>query len=132
MAFVYAAIFARDDHTCQYCGAAGPDVELQVDHVVPASKGGGDEPTNLVTACRSCNRRKGSGLLDSLPATVTAALRRPYAPEKHRDDSLVVRQFSGEIRDRAKIVAVQQKITLKELVTRALLAYLAEHEQEQD
>ena len=57
-------ILRRDDHTCRYCGAGAPDVKLTVDHVVPRSLGGSDEPTNLVTACLDCNLGKGSSCPD--------------------------------------------------------------------
>lgn len=48
-------IFKRDRFTCQYCGRKPPDVILQVDHIVPVSKGGDNSKVNLVTACRDCN-----------------------------------------------------------------------------
>lgn len=53
-------ILRRDNHACRYCGRSAPDVELAVDHVVPVALGGGDEPTNLVAACRDCNGGKSS------------------------------------------------------------------------
>lgn len=51
-------VFKRDKFTCQYCGAAAPDVILEVDHIRPVAKGGTNDILNLVTACRSCNRGK--------------------------------------------------------------------------
>lgn len=51
-------ILQRDNFKCQYCGAKGLDVELEVDHVVPVSKGGTNDHRNLVTACYKCNRGK--------------------------------------------------------------------------
>jgi 5-methylcytosine-specific restriction endonuclease McrA len=51
-------IFERDNFTCQYCGRKAPEVALEVDHVVPVSKGGTDDPSNLQTACRECNSQK--------------------------------------------------------------------------
>lgn len=53
---IRAAIFKRDDYTCQYCGARG--VRLECDHVFPVSKGGHHGEENLVTACFDCNRSK--------------------------------------------------------------------------
>lgn len=50
------AILKRDHHTCQYCGSFK---QLTVDHIIPTSKGGTETWTNLVTACRSCNEKKG-------------------------------------------------------------------------
>ena len=52
-------IFQRDDFTCKYCGKRTPDgVKLEVDHIVPVSKGGKDIFENLVTACSICNLGK--------------------------------------------------------------------------
>jgi len=48
----------RDNYTCQYCGRKSPEVELQVDHIVPRSKGGKDELGNYLTSCRECNMGK--------------------------------------------------------------------------
>jgi 5-methylcytosine-specific restriction endonuclease McrA len=64
------AVFARDDWTCQYCGAR---TQLTVDHVVPRSKGGSSTWENIVASCAPCNRRKG----DSLPRQAGMHLRRP-------------------------------------------------------
>lgn len=57
-AFIRAWVFKRDNYTCQYCGAHG--VKLECDHVVPVADGGLHTEANLVTACFSCNRSKGS------------------------------------------------------------------------
>ena len=53
------AVFARDGHRCQYCGAAAENL----DHVVPRSKGGPHTWENVVAACRPCNTRKEDRLL---------------------------------------------------------------------
>lgn len=55
----------RDHHTCQNpaCGvsvAVEPNLLLEVDHIVPVSKGGLSEPENLQTLCWRCNRAKGA------------------------------------------------------------------------
>lgn len=39
---------------CAYCGAPADTV----DHIVPLSRGGTDDPSNLRSACRACNTRK--------------------------------------------------------------------------
>lgn len=51
-------VLKRDNFTCKYCGAKAPEVILQVDHIVPVSKGGSNDQTNLVTACQPCNSGK--------------------------------------------------------------------------
>jgi hypothetical protein len=58
------AVLKRDRFTCVYCGGHPPNVELQVDHFHPASRGGADHIDNLVTACRECNAGKGTTLFD--------------------------------------------------------------------
>ena len=56
-------VLKRDDFTCRYCGKKSPEAILEVDHVIPRSKKGADDPENLVTACYECNRGKGVSLL---------------------------------------------------------------------
>lgn len=57
-------VFQRDNHTCQYCGRKPPDVELEIDHLIPVSKGGTDDFENLVTSCLDCNRGKSDKLIE--------------------------------------------------------------------
>jgi len=57
--FSRANIYARDDHSCQYCGKVFPTAELTFDHVVPVAQGGRKDWENIVTCCVACNRRKG-------------------------------------------------------------------------
>jgi 5-methylcytosine-specific restriction endonuclease McrA len=52
-------IFVRDDHTCQYCGERLPRKELNLDHVVPRSRGGKTNWLNVVASCMECNFKKG-------------------------------------------------------------------------
>ena len=48
-------IAQRDGFACKYCGATE---HLEVDHVVPLSRGGANTVRNVVIACRSCNAAK--------------------------------------------------------------------------
>ncbi len=52
-------IFLRDNHICQYCYNKFSEKRLTIDHVIPLSKGGVHEWTNVVTACSKCNNKKG-------------------------------------------------------------------------
>ena len=52
-------ILKRDNFRCQICGSTQRDgVKLHVDHIVPVSKGGKTEPSNLQTLCDRCNMGK--------------------------------------------------------------------------
>jgi len=59
-------LFARDGYACQYCGrhkrALRTREFLTRDHVLPISRGGGNLWENVVTACSTCNHRKGDRL----------------------------------------------------------------------
>jgi 5-methylcytosine-specific restriction endonuclease McrA len=59
-ALTNAALFARDQHLCLYCGREFSRHVLTRDHVLPLSKGGRDVWENVVTACVHCNSRKGN------------------------------------------------------------------------
>jgi 5-methylcytosine-specific restriction endonuclease McrA len=69
------AILARDNHTCQYCGAKGK--ELTLDHVIPRWAGGPHTWDNLVCCCRKCNLKKA----DKTPQQANMKLaRKPKRP----------------------------------------------------
>ncbi len=51
-------LLAKWQRQCAYCKTSG--VPLQVEHLMPKSRGGSDRASNLVIACDSCNKRKGS------------------------------------------------------------------------
>lgn len=46
------------DRVCQLCGKGRDDDVLEVDHIVPRSLGGSNDPSNLQVLCRTCNRGK--------------------------------------------------------------------------
>ena len=51
-------VIKRDLYTCKVCNRTG--VPLEVDHIVPVSRGGSDRMENLRTLCQDCNRGKGN------------------------------------------------------------------------
>lgn len=77
----------RDGYSCQYCGERLPERQLQIEHVVPRSRGGPTTWENCVAACADCNQQKANktpqeaGMrLRNQPArpTWTPGLRLPY------------------------------------------------------
>ena len=56
------AIYLRDGLACVYCGQSVEEdgIVMTLDHLKPRSKGGKNEPTNLITACKTCNSSRGN------------------------------------------------------------------------
>ncbi len=53
----------KSDHgwyTCSYCGSKLRRGEVDVDHVIPKSRGGSNSVSNLTASCSHCNRQKGA------------------------------------------------------------------------
>jgi len=67
-------VMRRDNFKCQYCGGS---VSLTIDHVLPRSRGGKDSWENLVTACTTCNTKKGDRTPDEAKMPLD---RSPYRP----------------------------------------------------
>ena len=53
-------LLLRDSYTCQYCARTPSVRDLNLDHVMPRSRGGGTTWENLVVSCRRCNLDKGN------------------------------------------------------------------------
>jgi len=89
--FTRANIYLRDRYRCQYCGRRGKPGELNIDHILPRSRGGDSTWENVVVACVPCNRRKG----DELPEEAgMVPMRRPQRPRWHPAVNL---QIGGRI-----------------------------------
>ena len=67
-------VFLRDKFACQYCGDRK---DLTFDHLLPKSRGGLTDWNNVVTACSSCNVRKGGKLYKDCDLKLA---NKPYAP----------------------------------------------------
>lgn len=68
-------VFIRDNYTCQYCGRQAGD--LTIDHVIPRSRGGSHTWDNLVSACKSCNHRKGGKSLHEAKMSLRTTPKEP-------------------------------------------------------
>ncbi len=57
----------RDHYTCQMCGASiytHPNIQFHIDHIIPVSKGGTTEESNLQTLCSHCNLSKSNKIIE--------------------------------------------------------------------
>lgn len=97
-------IFRRDGFTCRYCGAQPPTVVLEVDHIQARSRGGSDDPTNLITSCSHCNSGKGASTIEA------SARLRPDADLEYleaQQETVEVYLASKEERDRAELLLLE-------------------------
>ena len=109
--FSRANIYARDEHTCQYCAEALPSADLTFDHVVPVAQGGRKDWENIVTCCIPCNRRKGgrtpeqAGMhLIRIPQASRQGARDPHHDRAAQRARVVARLLLLEHRTRRRVV----------------------------
>ena len=70
-------IYLRDGFRCQYCHWTGSTTYLTLDHLLPSAKGGKTTWDNIVTACKSCNAKKGSKTIEELGIHLQRAPKKP-------------------------------------------------------
>lgn len=76
--FNRTGVFKRDQDTCQYCMKSLPRNKLTLDHVIPKTRGGGDDWRNCVAACFDCNNKKGSKTPEEAKMPL---IKRPIVPQ---------------------------------------------------
>ena len=65
------AIYLRDGLACVWCGDTLENAaRLELDHLLPHSKGGDNKPINLVTTCNRCNASRGARTMASFAQAV--------------------------------------------------------------
>jgi hypothetical protein len=94
-------LLAKWQRQCAYCQTSG--VPLQVEHLVPKSRGGSDRASNLVIACDACNKQKGSRTAEEFGyPEIQAQARRPLKDAAHVSSiktavvKSLVQQFGSE------------------------------------
>ena len=70
-------VLRRDGYRCYVCGAEGAS---QVDHIIPVSRGGTDDESNLASICNACHAAKTSREAN---ARNPKAAPRKRQPERH-------------------------------------------------
>lgn len=74
-------ILRRDEYTCQYCGNRSNN--LTIDHNIPRHMGGEYSWENLITACSTCNHRKGGRTLEQAQMHMMAHPMEPPGSAKY-------------------------------------------------
>ena len=89
--FTRRNVFLRDDYTCQYCHKRFTVSNLSLDHVVPRSQSGKSTWDNIVTACLTCNVKKGG----RTPEQARMFLKRQ--PSKPRQNPVLAHQMKSPV-----------------------------------
>jgi 5-methylcytosine-specific restriction endonuclease McrA len=96
----YPLVAQRAGHRCEYCHA--PEVifnfPFEVEHIIPTSRQGADDESNLALACRSCNLLKSDHV--SGTAETGAAVVRLFHPRQDRwEEHFGVDRENGAIQE---------------------------------
>lgn len=99
-------------HTCAYCGGVSKDSILELEHIIPKSKGGTNRFSNLSIACRKCNLDKGSLLPDEW---LLKLKKRKSAINKKRITlfSKVLKGVKPTLRDASAVNTIRNEIVRK-------------------
>lgn len=77
-------LLEKFNRQCVYCGAV--DTRLEIEHLIPRSKGGSNRVSNLAIACHKCNQKKGAkdikDFLSKKKELLNKILKRVKAPLK--------------------------------------------------
>jgi len=100
----YPQVALRAGHRCEYCHApeAVFNLPLEVEHIVPVTRGGLDTPTNRALACLSCNLYKAAHVSGRDPDS-DAVVRLFHPREDQWEDHFQVALESGKIVGRTPI-----------------------------
>lgn len=86
-------IFLRDQSTCQYCNQRFARTDLNLDHVIPRSRGGRTTWENVVCSCIKCNLEKGSRTPEEAGMVLAKRPTRPrWSPFEQGRDGVRPRQ----------------------------------------
>ena len=64
---VRSEVLSRDGQWCYLCDSSVLLDGLHFDHIIPVSRGGTNDPSNVAVSCAACNLAKGAGLTDKRP-----------------------------------------------------------------
>jgi hypothetical protein len=93
-------LLARDRYLCAYCAQRFRFEQLDMEHIVPSSKGGASSWMNLVTACKACNNRKANRTPEG------AGMKLHYVP-------YIPNRYEAFILSNRKILADQMEFLLR-------------------
>lgn len=73
-------VLRRDNYICQMCNKHIPDTEINFDHIIPWSKGGSSDESNIRLLCKNCNKKRSNNYEDQyLLANTNEVFNEPYS-----------------------------------------------------
>ena len=98
-------LMRRQNSVCVYCGHRRIAPSFDIDHIIPAVRGGSNEESNLQVICKRCNQRKGLQTDKEFRARYARLIsQRPMTPPKRR---ISQREFKEETRRTTQADAVR-------------------------
>lgn len=94
-------IFSRSNGKCSYCG----EKAVEIDHIVPRSKGGTDSVNNLTASCRACNEKKSNLSLKEFGKLVGKDFSKLETKKLPKQASIVQSAREYTIKEVTKLVA---------------------------
>ena len=88
-------IFTRDGFRCLYCGAKAPRAVLELEHIIPKSRGGLGTWDNLCASCHPCNQKK----RDRTPEEAGMTLIHRPLPATIHTSRFVLKQLGSEVNE---------------------------------
>lgn len=88
-------IFVRDGYRCMYCGQRAPKAVLELEHVIPKSRGGKNSWENLVAGCHDCNQKK----RDRTPEEAGMKLIHKPLPQTIHTSRFLLKQLGEEVNE---------------------------------
>jgi len=110
-----AKLFARDRNVCAYCGKVFAAEQLTREHIVPICQNGQNTWMNLVTACKSCNHRKGPRTPEQAHMPLLYA---PYIPSIWEDFILRNRRILADQMEFLRMHVPKTSRLVQEMVLR--------------
>ena len=112
-------LMRRQDNTCVYCAYRRTARTLDIDHMIPAVRGGSNDTNNLQVICRPCNQRKGmqtdkefrARYSRLVPATPLTPPNRRISQKEFREETRRTSQ-SASVREfrRTRFIMAREKI----------------------
>lgn len=94
-------VFSRSNGKCSYCGGKA----VEIDHIVPRSKGGTDSVNNLTASCRACNEKKSNLSLKEFGKLMNKDFSNLEPKKLPKDAAIVQSAREYTVREISKLVA---------------------------